>query len=90
MTRTRQELHSEAKLNSTRVLKHATNKMTDSLELKKNQFVLRRPIQQPTPVDFDQWLKEIAEVHERSIDQGRSGINLITVRDTKQPNLISS
>ncbi|XP_075258419.1 uncharacterized protein LOC142350456 [Convolutriloba macropyga] len=86
MTRTLQELNSEADLNSTTILKHATDKLPYSEEFKWNQFVLRRRIQQPTLADFNQWIKEIAEAHERSTHQGRSNTSLSTNSDTNQRN----
>ena len=86
MTRTLQELNFEADLNSTTILKHATDKLPYSKEFKWNQFVLRRRIQQPTLADFNQWIKEIAEAHERSTHQGRSSISLSTASDTYQRN----
>ena len=63
MTRTLQELNIEADLNSTTILKHATDKLPYSEEFKWNQFVLRRRIQQPTIADFNQWMTEIAAHH---------------------------
>ena len=84
MTRTLQELNFEADLNSTTILKHATDKLPYSKEFKWNQFVLRRRIQQPTLADFNQWIKEIAEAHERSTHQGRSGISFNTASDKHQ------
>ena len=86
LTRTLQELNFEADRNSTTILKHATDKLPYSEEFKWNQFVLRRRIQQPTIADFNQWIKEIAEAHERSTHQGRSGASLSTVSDTHQRN----
>ena len=79
MTRTLQEadlnsttrtLNFEADLNSTTILKHATDKIHYSEEFKWNQFVLRRRIEQPILADLNQWIKEIAEAHERSMHQG--------------------
>ena len=86
MTRTLRELNFEADLNSTTILKHATNKLPDSEEFKWNQFVLRRRIQQPTLADFNEWIKEIAEAHERSTHQGRSSTSPSTASDTHQQN----
>ena len=86
MTRTLQELNFEADLNSTTILKHATDNLPYSEEFKWNQFVLRRRIQQPTLADFNQWIKEIAEAHERSTHQGRSNTSLSTNSDTHQRN----
>ena len=86
MTRTLQELNFEADLNSTTILKHATDKLPYSEEFKWNQFVLRRRIQQPTLADFNQWIKEIAEAHEHSTHQGRSNTSLSTNSDTHQRN----
>ena len=86
MTRTLQELNFEADLNSTTTLKHATDKLPYSEEFRLNQFVLRRRIQQPALADFNQWIKEIAEAHERSTHQGRSGTSLSTASDTHQQN----
>ena len=86
MTRTLQELNFEADLNSTTILKLATDKLPYSEEFKWNQFVLRRRIQQPTLADCNQWIKEIAEAHERSTHQGRSRTSLSTASDTHQQN----
>ena len=86
MTRTLQELNFEFDLNSTTLLKHATDKLPYSGEFKWNQFVLRQRIQQPTLADFNQWIKEIAEAHERSTHQGRSSTSLSTASDTHQQN----
>ena len=86
MTRTLQELNFEADLNSTTILKHATDRIPYSEEFKLNQFVLRRKIQQPTLADFNQWIKEIAEAHERSTHQGRSSTSLSTASDPHQRN----
>ena len=47
---------------------------------------MRRRIEQPTLADFNQWIKEIAEAHERSTHQGRSSISLSTASDTHQRN----
>ena len=85
-TRTLQELNFEADLTSTTILKHATDKITYNEEFKWNQFVLRRRIQQPKLADLKQWIKEIAEAHERSLHQGRSSISLSTASDTHQRN----
>ena len=90
MTRTLQELNFEADLNSTTILKHATDKLPYSEEFKWNQFVLGRRIQQPTLADFNQWIKEIAESHERSTHQGRSSTSLSTASDTHQLNFNSN
>ena len=65
MTKTLQVLNFKANLNSTKILQHATNKLTCSEEFKRNQFVLRRKVQQPTLADFNQWTKEITEALER-------------------------
>ena len=86
ITRTLQELKFEADLNSTTILKHATDKLPYSEEFKWNQFVLRRRIQQPTLEDFNQWIKEKAEAHERSTHQERSSTSLSTASDTYQRN----
>ena len=86
MTGTLQELNFEADLNSTKTLKHATDKLPYSEEFKLNQFVLRQRIQQPTVADFNQWTKEIAEAHERSTHQRRSWTSLNTANDTNQQN----
>ena len=56
MTRTLHELNTEAKLNNRTTLKHSTDKLTYSKEFKGNQFDLRRRIQHPTHVDFNQWI----------------------------------
>ena len=72
------------------MLKHATDKMPNSEEFKWNQFVLRQRIQQPTLADFKQWIKEIAEAHERSTHQGRSGTRLNTAINTYQRNFNSN
>ena len=84
MTRTLQELNFEANLNSTTILKHATDKLPYSEEFKWIQFVLRQRIQQPTLADFNQWIREIAEAHEFSKHQGRSGTSLSAASDTHQ------
>ena len=89
MTGTLQELNFEAILNSTTILEHSTDNLPYREEIKRNQFVLRRRIQQPTLADFNQWIKEIAEVHERST-QGRSGTSLKTASDTHQRNFNSN
>ena len=84
MTRRLQQLNFEADLNSTTILKHATDQLPYSKEFKWNQFVLRRRIQQPTIADFKKRIKEIAEAHERSTHQGRSGTGPNTASDTHQ------
>ena len=86
MTRTLQELNFGADFNSTTILKHASDKLPYSKEFKWNQFVLRRRIQQPTHADLNKWIKEIAEAHERSTHQGRSGTSLNTASDRHQRN----
>ena len=86
MTRTLQELNFEADLNSTTILKHATDKLPYSEEFKWNPFVSRQRNQQPTLADFNQWIKKIAEAHERSTHQGRSNTSLSTNSDKHQRN----
>ena len=78
MTRTLQELNFEANLNSTTILKHATDKPPYSEEFKWNQFVLRQRNEQPALAEFNQWIQEIAEAQGRSMHQGRSSTSLST------------
>ena len=87
MTRTLQELNFEADLNSTTILKQATDKLPYSKQFKCTQFVLRQRIQQPTLADFNQRIKKIAKARERSTHQGRSGTSLNTANDKHKRNL---
>ena len=82
MTRTLEELNFKSDLNSTTILKIATDKLPYNKELKWNPFLRR--IQQPILADFIQWIKKIAKAHERSTNQGRSGTSLNTANDTHQ------
>ena len=71
-------------------LEACTDKLPYSEEFKWNQFVLRRRIQQPAFADFNQWIKEKAEAHERSTHQGQISTSLSTASDTHQRNFNSN
>ena len=54
------------------------------------QFVLQQQIQPSTIADFNQYIKETAEAHERLTHQGRSGTSLWIPSDAHQQNFISN
>ena len=66
MTHTLQQLEFGADLHSRTVLRHALDKLPYSLQVKWNQMNLNKSILHPTIMDFNNWLRNIADAHERS------------------------